>query len=357
MSQPPHTVHPSPPRETNPSSPLAARQILGHVRTVVDPALRAAVNRLPDSVRRVAGYHFGWWDEHGRSITTDSGKAVRPALALLATQAVGGTAACGLPAAVAVELVHNASLLHDDIIDRDATRRHRPTAWSAFGVPAAILAGDALFFLSIHILSTAPAPLSTQGLAFLEEAVQQLIDGEYTDTAFEHRTEVTLAQCQAMAQAKTSTLIACACALGALAGGANPTQTDHLRSFGHHLGIAFQLVDDLMGIWGDPAHTGKPHLSDLRAHKKSLPVVAALTTPCPASQELASLYHQNTPLTEHQLQHAATLIEAAGGRDWATRQADHHLTTALHHLTAADLADHPAAQLATLAHMIIQRNH
>src|SRR5436190_24292033 len=112
------------------------REVLAWSRTLVQPALREAVETLSGTMRMVAGYHFGWWDEHGQPTTADAGKALRPALVLLAAEAVGGEQRGAVPAAAAVELVHNFSLLHDDVMDGDITRRHRATAWTRFGTRA-----------------------------------------------------------------------------------------------------------------------------------------------------------------------------------------------------------------------------
>jgi geranylgeranyl diphosphate synthase type I len=254
----------------------AAADPFDRARELVTPGLRAAADRMNSATRQVIGYHFGWWDEQGRALEGNSGKAVRPALAMLAAEAVGGTADRATNAGVAVELAHNYSLLHDDVMDEDRTRRHRPTAWTVYGVPAAILAGDALTTLATEALVADGPPLSTQGVERFDAALLRLVDGQAADTAFEGRTDVRLDECVTMASDKTSALFAVACELGALAGGAAPQRVWQLRQFGEHLGLAFQLVDDLLGIWGDPVGTGKPVLSDLRVRKKSLPVVAAL---------------------------------------------------------------------------------
>jgi geranylgeranyl diphosphate synthase type I len=141
----------------------SAREVLAGSRIIVEPALRAAIDTLPCAMRRVAGYHFGWWDEHGqRESACDGhakgGKAIRPALVLLSAQAVGAELGVAVSGAVAVELVHNFSLLHDDVMDGDLTRRHRRTAWNVFGVNAAILAGDALLTLAVDVLAASGHP-------------------------------------------------------------------------------------------------------------------------------------------------------------------------------------------------------
>ncbi|PPK64079.1 family 2 encapsulin nanocompartment cargo protein polyprenyl transferase [Actinokineospora auranticolor] len=334
-----------------------AREVLARNRDRFDPALRAAVETLPDSMRHITGYHFGWWDEHGEATTADAGKAIRPALVVTAAEAVGGDAERALPAAVAVELVHNFTLLHDDVMDRDRTRRHRPTAWSVFGLGPAILAGDALLTLAFDVLASSGHPSAQEGARILSAAVLAVQDGQAADLAFEKRADVGLAECVRMAEGKTGALLGCSTALGALFGGAAPTRVTHLRTFGEHLGLAFQLVDDLLGIWGDPTATGKPVYADLERRKKSLPVVAALAANSKASQALHTLYHQTTALTAADLIRAADLIETAGGRTWARTQATTRLADALDSLEAANPASGPAMELTALANLIIRRDH
>jgi geranylgeranyl diphosphate synthase, type I len=336
----------------------SAREVLAGSRSIVEPALRAAISTLPCSVmRRVAGYHFGWWDEHGQPEQANGGKAIRPALVLLSAQAVGGGLGVAVPGAVAVELVHNFSLLHDDVMDGDLTRRHRPTAWSVFGVNTAILAGDALLTLALDVLAASRHPAAMDGIRMLSAAMQDLVDGQSVDLALEHRTQINLADCQQMAQHKTGALMGCACALGALFAGASPEQVKCLRGFGELLGLAFQHVDDLLGIWGDPTVTGKPVHSDLRSRKKSLPVIAALTSDTPAGHQLATLYHRDTPLSDTDLVHTAELITLAGGRAWSQTQIDDLLTQAMCELRSAHPTPQAARELDMLARLATHRDH
>ncbi len=335
----------------------SAPEILAWSRTTIDPALRAAVDTLPASMRHIAGYHLGWWDEHGHPAEADGGKAIRPALVLLAAEAAGGTPAAAVPAAVAVELVHNFSLLHDDVMDADVTRRHRPTAWSVFGTNPAILAGDALVALAFDVLAASGHPAAREGARMLSAAVLGLVEGQNADMAFEERADVGLPECLSMAEEKTGILLGCSCALGTAFGSGRPEQVEHLRGFGECLGMAFQHVDDLLGIWGDPAVTGKPVHADLRTRKKTLPVVAALTSGAPAGRELAVLYHRDQPLSDTDLAHAAKLIDTAGGRAWSQTQANNLLTRALRQLRSANPAARAAAELEALAQLITHREH
>ncbi|WP_131741405.1 family 2 encapsulin nanocompartment cargo protein polyprenyl transferase [Actinomadura roseirufa] len=337
------------------TSARSAAEVLAWSRELVDPALRDAVDALPDSMRAIAAFHFGWRDERGRPASGNAGKAIRPALTLLAAEAVGGAAAAAVPAAVAVELTHNFSLLHDDVIDGDLTRRHRPTAWSVFGANAAILAGDALLAASFEILAAGRGAVA--GVRTLSRAVLDLVEGQSADLAFEERCDVTLDECLTMASRKTGALLGGACALGAAAGGGTPDQVARLCAFGDRIGLAFQLVDDLLGIWGDPAVTGKPVHSDLRNRKKSLPVVAALTSGTPEGGELAALYAGSGSLDGDEPAHAAALIDAAGGRGWAADRAGDLLEEAKAELAAAAPAAVAAAELHALADLVTHRDH
>lgn len=343
-------------REMTTESRMPA-EVLAWSRDLVEPATRAAIGSLPHSMRRIAGYHYGWWDENGTPTDASGGKALRPTLVLLAAEAVGGVASAAVPAAVAIELVHNFSLLHDDVIDGDVTRRHRPTAWSVFGRSAAILAGDSLLTLAFDLLAASGHPDSREGMRIVSAAVQSLVEGQSLDVAFEDRDDIGLSECVTMVRGKTGALISAACAIGALFGGGRAAQVDHLRAFGEELGLAFQLVDDLLGIWGDPAVTGKPVYSDLYNRKKSLPVVVALTSRTIAGQELHELYHSDSPLSDTDVERAAELIDVAGGRSWSQAQADERLARAVHRLRSADPVAGAAAELAGLAGLVTRRDH
>jgi geranylgeranyl diphosphate synthase type I len=303
----------------------------------------------------VAAYHFGFADAQGHPTGVGGGKALRPALALLSARATGASPERGVTAAVAVELVHNWSLLHDDIMDGDTERRHRPTAWTVFGVGSAILAGDGLLALAQELLLEDGTPQGPWAARCLSAAVQRLISGQGADLAFEKRDDVTLPECLEMAGDKTAALMACACSIGAVHLGAPPTVAMALAGFGAHVGLAFQLTDDLLGIWGAPEVTGKPVRADLRARKKSLPVVAALTSGTPQADQLRALLTDPQPLSEDDLVRAADLIVAAGGKQWAESEADAQLAAANASLADIDLPGDVRAELTAIAEFITAR--
>ncbi|MER7347778.1 family 2 encapsulin nanocompartment cargo protein polyprenyl transferase [Streptomyces aurantiacus] len=335
-----------------------AAEILASARLCVDPELRAAIESLPGSMRRIALYHFGWEHADGAPAAGNAGKAIRPALVLAAVRALGGDPLSAVRAAAAVELTHNFTLLHDDVMDRDATRRHRPTAWTVFGDADAILAGDTLQALAQRLLAEDPHPGAPAAAARLATCVIELCAGQHADCALESRApdEVSLAECLAMAEAKTGALLGCACAIGAVYAGAGADTAEALDGFGRQAGLAFQLIDDVIGIWGDPARTGKPARADLAARKKSLPVVAALASGTPEGVELAGLYGRATAEgAQGDLERMARVVERAGGRDWAQLHAADRMSRALGELARAVPDPERAGGLLALAEFVTRR--
>jgi geranylgeranyl diphosphate synthase, type I len=305
-------------------------------------------------MRLIIGHHFGWHDESGHPVGAGGGKAIRPTLALLAAEAIGADAGVAIPGAVAVELVHNFSLLHDDVMDGDLTRRHRPAAWTVYGVPATILAGDALLNLAFGLLARSSQPAAATML--LSSALDRLVEGQSADLLLEKREAVGLSECIDTAAGKTGALLGCACAMGGLLGQGSPRQIERLAVFGGEIGLAFQHVDDLLGIWGDPSVTGKPVYSDLASRKKSLPVTAALVSGTSAGDELAALLGAGRPLTDDELARAATLIEAAGGRRWSQERAAAHVESAQQVLTTG-FEVRATEEMVAIARLIADRDY
>jgi geranylgeranyl diphosphate synthase type I len=334
---------------------IALPTTLLRTRDAVEPALRTAVDRLDPDSRRLARYHFGWTDQHGCATTASGGKAVRPALALLSAQAVGASWQVGLPGAVAVELVHNFSLLHDDLMDGDVERRHRTTVWALEGAAAAILCGDAMLALASQVLLDVATLDAVEALRLLASSTQELIRGQYDDLAFERRHDVTVDECLTMAAGKTGALLACAASIGAVLAGADRTRVTALATYGQELGLAFQLVDDVLGIWGDPDVTGKPVGADLRARKKSLPVTWATTYGGAAGRELAQWLAQPGPDTDDDIRAAARFVDAAGGRAWASEEAARRLALGEAALATADLDRDARDELVALGRFIVTR--
>jgi geranylgeranyl diphosphate synthase type I len=237
-------------------------------------------------------------------------------------------------------------------MDGDGERHHRATAWTVFGEAQAILAGDALSTLSLQVLLERPSPDRLRAAALLAEATQRMIDGQAQDLALEGRWDVTLDECLTMLSAKTGALLSCSAAIGAVLAGAPDALVGRLREYGAQLGIAFQAVDDQLGIWGEPSVTGKPTWSDLRQRKSSLPVAAALA----ANGDELRVLLARPRLSEDELARAAALVEQAGGRAWAAEEADRRLKAALSQLEDDAIPAGAREGLAELARFIVARD-
>ena len=268
-------------------------------------------------------YHMGWVDAEFQPVTLPAGKRLRPLLCLMACQAVGGEAAQAVPAAAGLEILHNFSLVHDDIEDGDEMRRHRPTVWKLWGAPQAINAGDAMFALAFAALQRLPARgvAAERVLAALQiftETCVALTEGQHLDMRFEQRAQVTVEEYLRMIQGKTAALIGASVAIGGLIGGAPAGADASLRGFGQSIGLAFQIQDDLLGIWGDPAVTGKAAGNDILRRKKSLPLLHGLNDKHNGAALHALL--QRSDLSAADLPAVLHLLEAAGSQAYAVER-------------------------------------
>jgi geranylgeranyl diphosphate synthase type I len=320
----------------------------------LEAEMRAVVNEGPQPrlFNVMLNYHLGFVDSDGMPTTAATGKRIRPILTLLSCEACGGDWQQALPAAAAIELLHNFSLIHDDIEDRDELRRGRPTLWKLWGEAQAINAGDAMFALAHLALlraSADPARLMRAMHAF-ERMCVQLTIGQHLDLSFESRSDVTTEEYMRMIESKTAALTAAACEIGALLASADEATVRALASFGRWLGIAFQLQDDVLGIWGDPALTGKQD-SDLANGKKTLPVLYAAAR----DPRIRMCYANGGRPDSAEVAQIRALIEAAGGKDHTERTAREAYANALAALEAAGL-NNPASQaLRALAERLVER--
>lgn len=268
---------------------------------------------------RMMHYHMGWLDEAFRPGDFPVGKRIRPLLCLMACEAVGGGPQQALPAAAAVEILHNFSLIHDDLEDRDEIRRHRPTVWALWGEAQAINAGDGMFALAYAALQRLPGAgvSATKTLAALNRFTQtcvSLTEGQHLDLRFEEQAQVTVDEYMRMIEGKTASLIAASLSIGALVGGADSRVDDALHRFGRCIGLAFQIQDDILGIWGDPDVTGKAAGNDILRRKKSLPLLYALEHPV-VGPDLQTLWAQASD--EGQIAAVMHLLARAEARAYA----------------------------------------
>ncbi|MFD9072910.1 polyprenyl synthetase family protein [Streptomyces lasiicapitis] len=325
---------------------------------LVEPVLRAAVDRLHPSVATVCRYHLGWddADDEPTPSAARAGKRVRAALALLSARSAGAPEGYAAVAGASVELVHQLSLLHDDIMDGDAERRGRPAAWARFGTGPAVLAGDALVVQAVATIFHAQAPGARAATEDLIAAVEQMVAGQAEDLALEGRSarEVSVRGYVHMARGKTGALFGCAAALGAVLAQAPQPVVRALRGAGSDLGVAFQILDDVLGLWGDATVTGKPVGADLVRGKKTLPLLLAAGADTADSRRLAALLGP-APLPQDLVPEVMGLLETTHSRDRAEAVAARHVTSAVTALDGAGLPRDVRRQWQALINCLSQR--
>lgn len=305
--------------------------------SAIEAELQKQVSRL-DAPRtkpfhEMLTYHMGWTGEGAGPEAT--GKRIRPLLVLLCASACGASWQLALPAAAAIELVHNFSLVHDDIQDNSAKRRGRDTVWTKWGAPMAINVGDALFVMSsqaiLDLKENYSSDVVMKAAEILHNTCLDLTRGQFLDMSYEERSDLGVEDYWHMISGKTSALIAACCHIGALLGGADEEKREVYRSFGHYLGLAFQVQDDILGIWGDENVTGKSVASDLVEGKNSLPVLAGLDK----KGKFAERWAQG-PITAEEVGEVSRLLASEGGLLASQEAAKQMTDLALMNLREAD---------------------
>jgi len=329
-------------------------------RNALRAELMNVIDSCPPSLRKMLRYHMGWQDEHGHSCSRESGKFIRSTLCLLSCQAVGGDTSQAVPAAAAVELVHNFSLIHDDIQDASYERHHRPTVWKLWGQSQAINAGDAMFALGYLVLPE----LKERGITdekvagatkMLSLACLELCEGQYLDIEYENRLDTSIEDYLNMAAKKTAALFAVSTSLGAYLGSDDSKLVDSFHLFGKELGIAYQICDDILGIWGTEETVGKS-ASDISQRKKTLPVIYGLqNSGGEARKRLKKLYSQKS-IEGEDIVEVIKILDQLGAKNYAENLAEQHYYKALAYLEAAGLNTLRQAPLRETARFLLKRN-
>jgi geranylgeranyl diphosphate synthase type I len=279
-------------------------------------------------------YQLGYVDERLQPASYP-GKRVRPFLCLTVAEALRGSFQQALPAAAAIELLHNFSLIHDDIEDHDPSRHHRETVWRVWGEPHAINAGDAMFAVAGRAAAgMANAEVGYPVVQQFQDTALALTKGQYLDMSFEDREAVTADEYLEMISLKSAALIGFSAWAGAMAGGGIDRQQAALLGFGLDLGRAFQIHDDINGIWGDPGRTGKLAHTDLVNRKKTLPILSALERAQGSDLDALKLFFRRE---NHEIDLVLQVLEQCGARGAAERELDRYLTSALTSLRSAEL--------------------
>ena len=308
-------------------------------------------------------YCMGWSDKDGNPVDGAMGKSLRPSLCLFACEAVGGQIRHALPAAASLELIHNFSLIHDEIEDFDETRHHRPTLWTLWGINKALVAGNVLRIVAdrsmemMKIDEGKDAERVVKGVELLTEACLEMIEGQYMDISFEGRIDITLDQYMAMISRKTGALIRCSLQLGAAMGTENLATLETFRKTGTSLGFVFQIRDDILGIWGEEKSTGKPVGIDILRKKNSLPIVHAMDKADKKGKELLREIYSLEHPGEQEVAAVLEIMEQAGTRDYAQKLAYEYEGKALKLFSQTRLSDSHQLDFGVLARFLAVRQY
>jgi geranylgeranyl diphosphate synthase type I len=319
---------------------------------------------FPEAEARVAEfyglqeYHLGWRDERLQPAYSDPGKLLRPVFCLLSCQAVGGDPRQALPLAAGIQLMHDFSLIHDDIEDQSDTRRGRPTVWTKWGMAQGINTGDGMLIvshLSLHRMVEAGVrpEIVLDVLHRFDQTVLSVCEGQFLDINYEGNLAINEDDYLSMISRKTAALIAASTELGALVGGADDKTAQAMFDFGQNLGLAFQIQDDVLGIWGDPEETGKPFAADLLRRKLSLPVIHALNSS--EREELARLY-QKQETAPGDISTMLDILERTESRRYVEHVSEQYHCRAMAALDAIENGDSRAlAEMRRIAEGLLKR--
>ena len=329
-------------------------------RALVNAALRESLQDRDIPVYDMLRYAMGWSDVDGNSRTATEGKALRPTLCLLACEATGGRASEALPAAVALELIHNFSLVHDDIQDRDETRHHRPTLWAVWGDAKALVAGNTFRAVADKALWS----LVDEGVSYddslevvrlLTEACLEMIEGQCLDLMYEGRLDIGPPEYMDMISLKTGALIRCALNVGAVIGTSDEDTVRAFRDCGRSLGFVFQIRDDVLGVWGDEEITGKPVGADIRRKKNSMPVVFTMSQARGGDRDLLADIYTRETLSDDDVAQVLDVMERVGTRSYAQDLAKKYRDRALASLSVAELPPRAHREMEEIAGFLLER--
>jgi geranylgeranyl diphosphate synthase type I len=333
--------------------PLDIRQMRISIEKQLTNLIDCCIPEEYIGMKSMLAYHMGW---EGVGAGPDAqGKRIRPMLVLLSAVAAGGDWEDALPAAGSVELIHNFSLIHDDIQDQSPLRRGRPTVWVKWGTAQAINAGDLMFTLAFSAIQklkeTVSLDAALEAYEILQATCVRLTGGQYLDLYNEKAKALELDAYWPMIGGKTAALLACCAELGALSAHAQPVKRQSFRDFGEKLGLAFQVQDDWLGIWGDAERTGKSTESDLVSGKKSLPVVYGLTR----GQKFARRWLEG-PILANEVPEIAKILEDEGVKDFTEKTANRLTKEALAALDQAAPESQGKSELLHLTESLLSRD-
>jgi geranylgeranyl diphosphate synthase type I len=307
-------------------------------------------------------YHLGWLNEDLEKVEQYRGKRFRPTLCLLVYNALSGVYDKALPAAAAIELIHNFSLIHDDIEDMDEERRHKATVWKLWGISQAINVGDGMHVLAnLAALRLADLGVTSEkvveSLRILNGTIITLCEGQYLDMSFEDRLDITIDMYLDMIRRKTAALVEASAWIGATLATEDTAKIRCFRNFGRNIGLAFQIIDDILGIWEKSEYTGKPKASDVRNRKKTLPVLYAMERASNTEKKTLKELYSKARLSENDVDEVLKILESSGAYEFSKKIAENYEETALRELSMTEIRNEAMDGIRSLAEFLVKRKY
>ncbi|MBU2559522.1 polyprenyl synthetase family protein [archaeon] len=317
---------------------------------------------FPKPLYDIMKYHLGWLDEDLKPAKGYVGKRFRPTMCLLTYNAISGVYDKALAPAAALELIHNFSLIHDDIEDMDTERRHKPTVWKIWGVPHAINAGDGMHVMAnlaalrLDELNVTHSKI-VDVMGILNRTVMELCEGQYLDMSFEGRNDVTPDMYLDMVSRKTAALIEASTFIGAVLATNDEKTPEHFKKFGRKIGAAFQIVDDIIGIWQKTEDTGKPKASDIKNKKKTLPVLYAFENASEKDRGQLIEIYKKEEMSDGDVSTILTILDGVNAREESQKIADKFEREALDELDKTGIENESMDKLRTLTNFLVNRTY
>ncbi len=344
------------------SQPAESPAILGKYSYEINQALSEALSIKNISLLNMLRYHIGWVDVDGLPRASNQGKGLRSSLCLFSCEAVGGSINVALPLAAGIELIHNFSLIHDDIQDGDMERRHRPTVWANWGKPKALQAGNTMRVLADLALQKEVESIGNFNQIaacslILTTACLDMIEGQYLDLYFEGRTDIDSIKYLKMVSRKTGALIRCSMELGAIVGNADHETVGSMALCGSYMGNVFQIRDDYLGIWGYEKNTGKSIGNDIRKKKNSLPIVFAMEKASVGDKRFIQEIYGKSYIKDDDVDHVMSILHKVGAKEYVQELAETEAALAYKALDEAKLIDGSREQINELIRFLLYREN
>ncbi len=339
------------------------KKIVNKYASEIDATIKDMLAEAPEFINGIISYHLGWVDQTFQPTNSDRGKMFRPTLSLLVFEAITGNYQKALPMAASIEMIHNFSLLHDDIEDDDVERRGRPTAWTIWGKHRVINIGDFLFSLAIKALyqfdtNHFPPERIFAAQQLIVQACLELTKGQELDIRFENVQEISADMYLDMVYKKTGALVEAALVSAATLATSDKAVIQNYHTFARNIGISFQIRDDILGIWGDTSKTGKSIANDLRRKKKTLPVIYMLDKTSGSRKEhLMRCYTKPEQLSDKEVEFVRECLEQAQAGRYAQSIADNYREKAFNALHQIDISNQAQSELEAIAKFLVNRSY